>query len=247
MVISGIIFGCVFGGALLGMLLRALLPEHHLKADSKDLVKMGMGLIATMTAMVLGLLVASAKSSFDAQRNGVTQMSANIVLMDRLLAHYGPETKEAREQIRNWVGNALVRIWPEDSSQASHVEPTAGSESLYETIQGLSPKTESQRTLQAQAIKVGIDIAQSRWLLFAQRGSSIPVPFLIVMVFWLVLIFASFSLFSPPNGTVIITLLVCALSVSSAIFLILELDRPFGGLIQVSSVPLREALVQLSR
>jgi hypothetical protein len=101
--------------------------------------------------------------------------------------------------------------------------------------------------MQAQAIKTGTDIAQMRWLLFSQKGRSIPTPFLAVMVCWLTLILASFGLFAPSNGTVFVTLLVCALAVSSAIFLILELDRAFEGLIQISSEPLRNALNILGR
>jgi hypothetical protein len=248
MEINWIVFGCIFGGALLGMAIRALLPEHHLAADSKDLVKLGMGVVATMSALVLGLLIASAKGSFDAQRNELTQISANVIFFDRTLARYGPEeTKEARKLLRDSVVSALERIWPEDSSRPSQVEGTAGSEAMFDKIMELSPKTEAQRTLQAQALKLATDVAQMRWLLFAQRGSSIPTPFLAVLVFWLMIIFASFSLFAPPNATVILTLLVCALSISGAIFLILELDRPFAGFIQISSAPLRNALEQLGR
>jgi hypothetical protein len=244
---SEVVFASVIGGALLGILIRSFLPERQLTAESKDLVKLGMGLIATMSALVLGLLIASAKGSFDTQRNGLAQTSANIIFLDRVLAHYGRETKEARELLRRSVANLLEQIWPEDSSGPASVAPTAGSETLYEQIQELSPKTEAQRTLQAQALKTGIDIAQARWLLFAQRGSSIPTPFLVVLVFWLTILFASFSLFAPPNPTVLVTLLVCALSVSAATFVILELDEPFGGWIQISSAPLREALAQLGR
>jgi len=229
------------------MLIRAFLPQHHLAAESKDLVKLGMGLIGTMSALVLGLLVASAKGSFDAQRSELTQISANVILFDRILARYGPETKEVRELLRSSVAGAIERVWPKDSSQPGKLEPTGGSEAILDKILELSPKSETQRTLLAQALKLQGDVAQMRWLLFAQRGSSIPTPFLVVLVFWLAIIFASFSLFAPPNATVIATLLVCALSVSGAILLILELDRPFAGLIQISSEPLRNALEQLGR
>ncbi len=247
MAVSWIVFGAVLGGALLGMALRALLPEHHLSQDSKDVVKLGMGLIGTIAAMVLGLLVASAKSSFDAQRNGLAQLSANLILLDRILAHYGSETKEVREELRQTVATMIDQIWPENRDHAGHVEPTTASESLYERIQGLSPNTDSQRSLQAAALKTGVYIAQARWLLFAQKSSAIPLPFLVILVFWLALLFASFSMFSRPNATVVVALLLCALSVAGAVFLILELDRPFGGLIQLSSDPLRRALEQLGR
>ena len=233
------------------MILRAFLPEHHLSAESKDVVKLGMGLIGTMTALVLGLLIASAKSSFDTQRNGLAQLSANIILLDRALAHYGPESKDAREMLRASVADMLQHTWPQENPQsgqaAAKVRTEGRYEGLYEKIQELAPKNDAQRALQAQALKTGADIAQMRWLMFAQKGSSIPTPFLVVMVCWLTLILASFSLFAPSNATVFSTLLVCALAVSSAVFLILELDRPFEGMIQISSAPLRAALAQLGR
>jgi len=249
--IAWIVFGCVFGGTLLGMFLRAVLPEHHLSSETKDIVKLGMGLIATLSALVLGLLIASAKSSFDAQRTGLAQLSGNIIFLDRLLARYGPETKEAREMLRSAVADTLDRTWPEETAHSGPTRPRIGTEganeAFFDKIQELSPKNDGQRTLQAQALKTSTDIAQSRWVLFAQKGSSIPVPFLAIMVCWLTLIFASFSLYAPSNATVFTTLLICALAVSSAIFLILELDRPLDGMIQISSAPLRNALAQLGR
>jgi hypothetical protein len=215
------------------------------------IVKLGMGLIGTMTALVLGLLIASAKSSFDAQRTGLNQLSANLILLDRALAHYGPESKNARDMLHASVVDMLQHTWPQENPQSGQADVKSQTEGryegLFEKIQELAPKNDSQRALQAQALKTGADIAQMRWLMFAQKGSSIPTPFLVVMVAWLALLFASFSLFAPPNPTVVSTLLICALAVSSAIFLILELDRPFAGIIQVSSEPVRTALVQLGR
>ncbi len=211
--ISFIIFVCIFAGTLLGMYLRRVLPPHHLSDETKDIVKLGMGLIGTMTALVLGLLVASAKSSFDAQRGGLAQLSANVILLDRALAHYGPESKEARDMLRASVADLLAHTWPQEnqSGPAAAKEGTEGRyEALYEKLQELAPKNDSQRMLKDQALKTATDIAQMRWLMFAQKGSSIPTPFLVVMVCWLTLILASFSLFAPSNATVFSTLLVCA-------------------------------------
>jgi hypothetical protein len=247
MAISWIVFGVVFGGAVFGLVLRALLPEHHLSQDSKDVVKLGMGLIGTIAALVLGLLIASAKSSFDTQKNGLAQMAGNIGLLDRILAHYGPEAKEAREQLRAGVAAALEQTWPSTGSGSGFQTAPGKLENVYESIQSLAPKNEAQITLKAAAIKTITDIGQARWQLFAQKGSSIPVPFLVVLVFWLAMLFASFSMFVRPNATVVATLLVCALSVSGAIFLILELDRPFEGFMRISSDPVRSAYEQLGR
>ncbi len=251
MTISWIVFGVVFGGAVLGMILRDRLPEHHVRDDSRDVVKLAMGLIGTMTALVLGLLIASAKGSFDTQRNGLAQMSGNVIFLDRVLARYGSEAADAREMLRASVTDLLQRTWPDENPQAAQTETKAGTEGRYEglytKLEELSPKTDAQRALQAQAIKTAADIGQARWVLFAQKGGSVPTPFLVVMVCWLALILASFGLFAPRNAMAVATLLLCALAISSAVFLILELDQPFDGMIRISSAPLRNALAQLGR
>jgi hypothetical protein len=248
LLISGIVFACIFGAALLGMLLRSRLSEHHLSDDSKDVVKLAIGIVGSMTALVLGLLVASAKNSFDTQRNGVAQLAANCIMLDRTLAHYGSEAQETRELLRASVADMVQSTWPEESGQTEPRSATEGRyEGVYERIQALTPKNDAQRNLQAQALKIAVDTAQMRWLLFAQKGSSIPTQFLVVMVFWLALILGSFGLFAPHNAMALVALFVSALAVSSALFLILELDRPFEGMIQISSAPLRNALAQLGR
>jgi Protein of unknown function (DUF4239) len=245
--IGGIVFACLFGGALLGMVLRAVLPEHHLSADSKDLVKLGMGLVATMSALVLGLLIASAKGSYDRLSDDLTQISANLILLDRVMAHYGPETQDARDLLRHAVVRALDQLWPKSGSQHIQLEPPSGPEDLYDKIHELSPQNDAQRLRQAQALQLSTELAQKRWLLVEQSGSSIPMPFVVLLTFWVTVIFVSFGLFAPSNATVIVTLFVCALSVSGALFLILELDQPFVGLIQISSAPLRNALAHLGQ
>lgn len=247
MAISWIVLACVFGGALLGMGLRALLPEHHLSTESRDVVRLGMGLIATISALVLGLVIASAKTSYDAQRNELIQLSANVILLDRVLAHYGPETKEARELLRRAALRALGQLWPEQDSAPASGEPVVGSEAFFDQIQKLSPQSDEQRSIKTRAIIVSIDLGRVRFLLTEQRGRSIPMAFLVVLVFWLTILFASFGLFAPRNITVVMTLFLSALSVSGAIFLILQLDQPFAGLIQISSAPLRNAVMLLGQ
>jgi len=246
MEISWIVLMCLLGAVLLGMVLHRVLPEHHLSAESKDVVKLGIALTATMSALVLALLINSAKTSYDTQRNELTQLSAKTILLDRVLAHYGPEAKEARDLLRVSAAVMVDRIWPEERSGLAEQEATAnGGEAFYDKIQNLAPQNEVQRSLKDQALKMSIDIGQTRWLLFEQNVRSIPMPFLVLLIFWVTIIFLSFGLFAPPNATVIAALFLCALSVSGAIFMILELDRPFGGLIQISSAPMRNAIAQL--
>jgi hypothetical protein len=250
--VSGIVFATVLAGALSGLLVRTRLSEHHLSAESKDVVKLTMGLIATMTALVLSLLISSAKSSFDTQRNGVAQLAANVIVLDRALALYGKETQETRELLRAAVADIIRQIWPDEAQQAEQSGARGGAQKhyqeLYEQIVALEPRNGAQRTLQGQALKAYGDTGQLRWQLFTQRaGSAIPTPFLVVMVVWVVLLIGSFALFAPRNAATLLSLAVCALAVSSAIFLILELDRPFGGIIQISGDPLRSALEQMGR
>jgi Protein of unknown function (DUF4239) len=219
-----IVLACVFGGALFGMFLRG---------DAKDTVRLGIGLIGTMTALVLG---PSAKSFYDTQSSELTEMSANVVLHDRILAHYGSETKEVRDLLHSAVARTLDRLWPQDRRQHPQMEPTAaGDEVLLDKIQVLAPKNDTQRSLQAQALNMAIDLGKMRRLMFAQGGSFISMPLLAMRVFWLVIIFSSFGLFASRNATTIASLFVCALSVSGAIFLILEMYTPFEGLMQISS------------
>src|SRR5262249_21149531 len=212
--------------------------------------------VATMAALVLGLLIASAKSSYDTQRGDMARMSANIVFLDRVLANYGPETQEARHLLRRAVVHTLHQMWPEDSSQRAQLEPTeqglgglisTRKGDLYDTIQALAPQHEAQRALRAEALRLTLNLGQTRWLMFEQEGTSIPMPFLVVLISWITIIFVSFGLLAPPNATVIVTLFVCALSVSGAIFLILELDQAFEGLIQIPGAALRNALAHLGQ
>jgi hypothetical protein len=249
MAISLSVFACVFGGALFGRFLSRVLPKSHLEDASRDVVKLTMGLLATLTALVLGLLIASAKSSFDAQTADVTEMSAKVVLLDRVLANYGPEAKEVRDLLRGVVALNLDRLWPQERSTTSGppVPARFGSEVLYQRIQALSPTNETQRSLQAQATSLAMSLGETRWLMYAQAANSVSKPMLAILVFWLTMIFISFGLSAPRNLTVTSALLVCALSVSGAIFLILELYAPYGGLIAVSSAPLRNALMQLGQ
>ncbi|MGD0232672.1 MAG: hypothetical protein ABSC19_20350 [Syntrophorhabdales bacterium] len=244
--ISSIAFICMFGAALLGLFLRAVLPEHHLSADSKDVVKLGIGMIATLAALVVGLLISSAKGSFDTINSELRQAGAKITLLDRVMAKYGPETTEARALLRRTVVTGIKRVWPEDKT-VSPAEP-AGIEDVQDRLRELSPRNDAQRSLQSRAVQIASDLSEARWLLLEQqRDSSLPMPFLVILIFWLTVIFASFGLFSSPNATVIVILLVCALSAAGSIFLILELDRPAQGLIKVSDAPLRNALLHLGQ
>ena len=244
-------FACIFGGMLLGMFLRTILPGHHVSDDSKSAVMLGIGMIATLAALALGLLIASAKGNFDTMSNELRQSGARVILLDRVMAHYGPETKEAHDLLRLTIASTIKRVWPEDNIGHAVTE-APGTEANLEAIQDklhqLSPRNEAQRWLQSRALEISAELAEGRWLLIEQLGQrSLPTPFFVMLVFWLIVIFTSFGLFSPRNATVIIVLLVCALSAAGSLFLIMELDTPYAGMIKVSSAPLRTALAHLGQ
>jgi len=246
-IIGALVFACLFGAGLLGVRVRAALPDDHRSTETKDAVKVGMGLVATMAALVLGLLVASTKGSYDSQKNEVIQMAAKTVFLDRVLANYGSETAESRGLLRQSVGSAIDHMWPDKkSSQAAQLDPSVSSgEAFFNSIQKLSPQNDVQRSLKSQATQIATDLGQMRWLLFEQTETSISVTMLIVLISWLAIIFMSAGLFAPPNATVVIALMLAALSISGAIFLILELDSPFDGVIQISKRPMHNALIHL--
>ena len=245
-----IVFACTFGGVLLGMWLRTTLPEHHLNNESRDTVKLGAGLIATMTALVLGLVTASAKSSFDNVNTAVKQTAVDILTLDRLLARYGPETREIRGALQQVVASRTDMIWPQGSSQPTQLDPLGAAatvEGLADQIRALTPRNDSQRALQSRAQDLFEALLRARWIMFGGGGTSVPLPFLVVLLFWLTLTFASFGLFAPRNVMVIGVLFVCALSVGGAVFLIAEMDGPFDGLLKASAEPMRYALGHINQ
>jgi hypothetical protein len=247
--VSLIVFACIFGGAMLGMFLRGFLPEHHLNADSQRIVNLGAGIIGTMAALVLGLLVASAKGTYDAQNNELTAMSAKVILLDRGLSLYGPAAKDARDQLRHTISKMIEQLWPQEQhvQAAPAVAGSTNPSELYAKIQGLSPQSETQRSIKAAAVAIVTEIGQTRWLIFEQQSTSISKPLLVILVFWMTINFLSFGLFAPRNATVITTLFLCSLAVAGAIFLILELYKPFGGIIQIPSTAMRNALAQMGQ
>jgi hypothetical protein len=243
-----VVFGCLVAAVLLGRLIRRLLPEHHLTSESRDGIKLALGLVSTMSALVLGLLVSSAKSSYDTERNEVIQMAAKIAFLDRVLAIYGPEGADARGRFHEGVKDAVKRMWPEEAGLPAQLAPnTQAGSAMYAAVQNLSPGDDTQRKLKDQATSLATDLGQLRSLLQAQSVPSISKPMLIILVSWLVIIFLGFSVLAPSNPTVIFAFIISAVAVSGAIFLILELDQPFGGVLRISSDPMMNALHQLEK
>jgi hypothetical protein len=240
-----ITLACLCAGTILGSLIRSRVPDHHLRDDSKDLVKMASGMIATLVALVIGLLVSSSKSSYDQASSGVTHMGAEIILLDRALGRYGPETKAIRQRMRQEIATSIERLWPTDRGQKpslAAVERGTGMDNVLEMIGQLAPQDDARRAIRSQALEACRALLHGRWLIIEQAQTTLPTVFLGILVFWLTVLFASLGLLAPRNLTTWCCLFVCAVSMSGAIYLILEMNRPFEGAVQISPAPLQKAL-----
>jgi hypothetical protein len=240
--VGGIAFLCVFGAASIGILLRARVPDHHLSADSRDAIKLAIAVIGTLSALALGLLIASAKRSFDEAGQELRTTAAHIVLLDRVLAHYGAEVAATRTTLRALLEGRLREGRAEDQrvvSDGMDIEP------VQDALRGLAPQTDAQRWLQIRALNLTAQIAEARWMRTETEVSGFPSAFLAFLIVWLTLLFGSFGLLAPPNATVIAIFLVCALAITGGLVLIIDMDHPYLGMIQVSDAPLRRAMERL--
>lgn len=246
--VSLIVFGCIFGAALLGMLLRSTLPEHHLNTETQSTVHLAMGFVATMAALILGLLVAGANDSYEKESTGVTQMAAKIVYLDRLLANFGPAAQPLRESYRRSVEQITRRMWPAENDEGSELDPSGlQTEKFFAELQSLKTENDLQVALKDQATAAALALGEMRWLEYEQAETSASQPMLFALVFWVAVLFASFAMYAPRNGTVVAALMLAALSVAGAIFLILELQSPFGGYLQIPNTQFLDAIAHLGK
>jgi hypothetical protein len=247
---GGIVFACTLAGILLGMWLRNRLPPHHLDNDTQSSVKEVNGLIATMTALILGLVTASAQDSFTKVGAAVEHTAADVVALDRLLARFGPETAQIRSTLRRAVNQRLEAIWPaEPGATVAQVDenPAQEFERIGTMIASLQAQTGNQQWLKSRALDSTESLLAARWGIFAGQGPAIPNAFLVIITFWLAATFAGYALFAPRNSTMTGILVVSAFSVACVIFLILELGNPFEGRITVSGDAIRFALSHLGQ
>lgn len=248
--LGGFVFFCLFGAALAGIWLQLRLPSHHTSSDSKDAIRLSTTIIGTLSALALGLLVASAKNAYDAAGTELRTSAGRIILLDRVMAHYGPETEAAREKLRQLIESRLAQSWTKrgtDSDPADIIDDNTRVEALQSALRALVPTNEAQRWLQTRALSISIEAAAAHWLLVESETQGLPGAFVIVLVFWLALLFVSYGLVAPGNSTVTTTLFLSALSVAGAVFLIADMDQPHLGLIYISDAPLREALSLLGK
>jgi hypothetical protein len=244
--ITSVVFIAVFGEALLGMFVRRWIPSEYLGTDTKDVVRLVTGICATMSGIVLGMLVASAKSYYDARTNEVAELATEVVTIDRVLARYGPETDEIRSRFYQSVESRAVRLWESQESMASALRPQENMEALLDQLKLLTPKSETQIAARTDAIPMIVGLQQTHWRMFLRtQQTSMPVPLLVVVVSWLGAIFASIGLFAPRDSIVLVAFAVGALIVSTAVWIIVEMYSPFKGIFHISQAPILDAVNQM--
>ncbi len=243
-------FGSILMGTLGGFALAKRLPVHHLNNESQDAVKMAWGIVASMSALVLGLLLSSAKSSFDFVNTEMTQSAAKIIVLDQYMDSYGPETKLARAELRNRVAIRIQKIWPDKpvtEAASTALETGRGMRAVLDRLNELKPVSDTQHEMLSDARQLTGDLMMVRWLAVEESRDSLPTVFFFVLVLWLTILFLGIGLYAPYNRTVLIAMVLCNLSVSAAIFLIYELDQPLDGYVKISKAPMQGALDYLDR
>jgi hypothetical protein len=248
--IALVVFAVVFCSAILGLLLRRFLPAHHLTDETKGVVILATGVVGTLTALVLGLLIAAASNSFNTKNEEVISMAAEVIQIDHLLRRYGPEAENLRLLLRRHTEMKIQDLFPDGTATRANLESprtVALLEELQDKLVALNSSDARQRWLQSQALQLVSAIAGTRWLLVEQNTIGIAVPLLVLVVVWLTLLFLSFGLFAPRNGTTVTAFFLCALAAAGAIEMTLDLNAPFQGLIRISNKPMKDALAEISR
>ncbi len=251
--ISLIAFSIIFGCALLGFLLQSFIPKDHLIGDSKDAVKLGAGLLATMAALVLGLMVSSAKGTFDSVNLHISDAAAMNMHLDHVLKQYGPETAKIRTELRTSISKRLRDIWPEEVSDPK-AQAAAGKDAriqgtsldvMKSMITDLQPTTLMQRKLQDSAFNIVHEIERERYTVEALATGNLSMFLVFIPVFWTAALTLIYSTMASRNLTVISVLFICSLSIAASIFLIFEMSTPLDGTIKVSSAPLRMVIKEI--
>jgi hypothetical protein len=246
---SVLVAACVFAGGLAGLYLHRLLPPDHHTKETQEVVRLGIGMLSVLASLVLGLLIATAKTSYDSADHAIRGYAAELALLNETLRDYGGEASVPRDLLRDYTRRVLQDGWPEDGKRAAALADDNADrllEHVREAIRALKPIDSGQRSLQTQASDVNVNLLRQRWLLIEQQEPNVQRMVLVILLSWVTVIFASFGMNAPRNGTVVVTFLICSLAIGGAIFLILEMDQPWGGVMQISSWPLRNALAQMN-
>ncbi|MCX7306525.1 MAG: hypothetical protein NTZ72_00635 [Afipia sp.] len=243
----------VFGSAMLGMRISRRLPEHHLSAEAKATVSVSIAVVGTMTALVIGFLISNASTAFTARNATVSLLSSNIGQLDALLRRYGPETEPIREELRRFTAMKFEDLFVDDPEGKHKVENPATDkvfDGVEDRIVTLKLADDRQKWLSGEALRVAARIREARSLIVQQNVHYLPLPFVVVVVLWLIVVYGSFGLCAPRSATTVVALFLSVFAVAMAFKLLLDLDNPFDrGIrltpIRISPEPLRHILERI--
>ncbi|AZO31118.1 DUF4239 domain-containing protein [Mesorhizobium sp. M1B.F.Ca.ET.045.04.1.1] len=242
------IFACLTGAAIVSLMVYEHFPTHHRQDDTSAVVRLAANLFVVLSSLVLGLMINSAKNTFEAINSNVHTFAIDIILLDRTLRQYGPEADGARQSLTAYV-QRVVDTSTADSDTT--VVPNRLSELLLnqvgDILAGLTPADARQTAAQQAATQQLQKLIEQRWILAEQSEGAIPAPLIALLVAWLTLIFASFGFRAPRNATIVGTFVISGALAAAAVYLIIDMDAPFSGPIQVSPAPLQRALAELTQ
>jgi hypothetical protein len=239
-----IVFAIILTGAFAGWAANEYLPSYQLTEATRSLVSVSMAVVATISALVLGLLISNANASFVTRAGEVIALSADILRLEQMLRRYGPEADTARRTLRQYAEHKTADLFPENSQNIDLCNPLTYEllQQLEDSLLALEPANSRDQWWLGQAMTLASKIGDIRWLLAQQSAERTPKAFVGLLTFWLTSLFASFGLFGPHNLVSALALTLCALAVSGAIGMILELEQAFGGLLRCSPRPMYSAL-----
>jgi hypothetical protein len=243
-----LVAACIFSGGIGGLYLRRVVPGSHLTRDTHDVIKLGAGMLSVLASLVLGLLIATAKTSYDSADHAVQNYAAELALLNETLRDYGGVASVPRDLLKDYTRRFLAEGWPESGNRSAidNEETRALLEHVRESVRALRPVDKAQGVLQDEAITINVALLRQRWLLIERQGPNVQRVVMVVLVSWVTIIFASFGLNAPHNGTVMVAFLICSLAIGGAIFLILEMDRPLDGMMRINSWPVENVLAHMN-
>lgn len=239
-------FAAIFGGSLIGLFAAHRLPGHHLSKETQSAITVSVAVLGTLSALVLGLMITAANSSFSARAEQVRELSLQLIRMDRNLRRYGPETEVARAKLHEWAVAKTRQLFPvKGQANPSSAQTIIMLEGIQDALLDLKPQDERQTYLRTLCLRLSSTMIEARWALETRAAHSIPVPFLVLLIFWLSIVFASFGLFAPANVITIAALLLCSVAVAGGIYMIEELDKPVSGFVHLPPDSMERALVEI--
>jgi len=245
---SLVVAACIFASAIAGLLLHSRLPGHHLTKETQDVVRLGTGMLSVLASLVLGLLIATAKTSYDTTDQAIQGYATELILLDETFRDYGQTATVPRDLLRRYTTQLLMDFWPKSGGHPAVLDNHVAGimlEHIREAIRALKPVDDGQRWLRDQALQISTSLLRQRWLMIEQAGTKIQPIVLVVLVLWIAFIFATFALNAPRNATVVTAFLICSLAIGGSIYLILEMDSPLNGTMKISDWPMTNALAHM--